>query len=174
MGIDKIIAKKKDAIVADWFEKVAKTYPPDAAQFIIKDKDPFSNPIGGNLSKGLAGIFDQLAAKPDRETVAKHLDPIIRIRAIQNFSPSQAVAFIPALKSIVHKYLKKELKNNITLQELLDFESKIDAISLLAFDLYMECREKLYELKNNLEQEKVFKAFKRAGLIVDNSDGPGT
>jgi len=30
---------------------------------------------------------------------------------------------------------------------LLELEQKIDDMSLLAFDIYMKCREKLYELK---------------------------
>jgi hypothetical protein len=31
----------------------------------------------------------------------------------------------------------------------------------------MECREKIYELKANEEKDKIYKAFKRAGLVKD-------
>ena len=52
---------------------------------------------------------------------------------------------------------------------------KIDRLLLLAFDIYMECREKIYDLKANEEKNKVFKAFKRAGLISEISDDrPGS
>jgi hypothetical protein len=170
MGLEKVLAKKKDAIVKDWLDMVANTYAPDTAQFIRSRKEPFSNPVGGSLSKGLSGIFDQLLADPDRETVKSYLDPIIRIRAVQNFSPSQATAIILALKKVIRDRLKKELSDSRTANALLRFESKIDSICLFAFDLYMECREKIYELKTNEERNKIYKAFERAGLIAETSE----
>jgi hypothetical protein len=30
-----------------------------------------------------------------------------------------------------------------------DFDSRVDALALKTFDLYMNCREKVYELKTN-------------------------
>ena len=174
MGLEKVLAKKKDAIVKDWFKLVARTYAPDTAQFISSHKDSISNPVGGSLSKGLSGIFEQLLADPDRETVKSYLDPIIRIRAVQDFSPSQATAIILALKKVIIEHLKKDLSDSRTANALLQFESKIDSLCLFAFDLYMECREKLYELKTNEERNKIYKAFERAGLIAETSEGtPG-
>jgi len=174
MGLEKQLAKKKDAIVKDWFERVSRTYAPDTAQFLKSVQDPISNPVGQSLSVGLAGLFDQLLAGPDKETVKTYLDPIVRIRAVQDFTPSQATAFILILKTVIRDHLKKELSDIRTLQSLFAFESKIDSLSLYAFDIYMECREKIYDLKSNVERSKVYKAFKRAGLIVETSeDVPG-
>ena len=51
--------------------------------------------------------------------------------------------------------------------ELLNLESAIDDLALLAFDIYVECREKIYELKANQEKASTFAAFKRAGLICE-------
>lgn len=172
MGLDKKLAKKKKAIVKDWFDLVAKSYAPDTAQFIKGNQDPFSNPVGNSLSVGLAGLYDQLLAGPglDREAVRPYLDQIIRIRAVQDFTPSEATAFIPALKTIIRNHLKKDLSDSRTANALLEFESKIDSLSLFAFDIYMACREKLYELKADVEKTKIYKAFERAGLIAEASD----
>jgi hypothetical protein len=167
MGLEKVLAKKRNAIVGDWFDMVAKTYAPDTAQFLKRNKDPFSNPVGGYLSKGLAGLFDQLLTGMDREAVRTLLDPIVRVRAVQNFTPSQATAFVLVIKKIVRTHLKSELKKGRGMDDLLDFEAQVDAMSLFAFDIYMECREKIYELKANEEKDKIYKAFKRAGLIKD-------
>jgi hypothetical protein len=98
MGLEKLLVKKRDAIVTEWFDLVAKTYAPDTAQFLKKNTDPFTNPMGGYLSKGLTGLFDQLITGLDRETVRPLLDPIVRVRAIQSFSPSKAVAFVLVVK----------------------------------------------------------------------------
>lgn len=170
MGLEKVLVKKRDAIVADWFDLVAKTYAPDTAQFLKKNKDPFTNPVGGYLSKGLAGLFDQLLTGLDRETVRPLMDPIVRVRAIQNFSPSKAVAFILVIKQIVRKHLSMDSKNKRLVKELLEFEDRVDALSLFAFDIYTQCREKIFELKANEEKDRVFKAFKRAGLIQEEPE----
>jgi hypothetical protein len=55
-------------------------------------------------------------------------------------------------------------------KELLEFEDRVDALSLFAFDIYIQCREKIFELKANEEKERVFKAFKRAGLIQEEPE----
>ena len=170
MGLEKQLAKKKDAIVKDWFERVSRTYAPDTAQFLKNVQNPISNPIGQSLSVGLAGIFEQLLVGPDKDTVKTYLDPIVRIRAVQDFTPSQATAFIFVLKTVIRDHLKKELRDRDTLQSLFAFDSKIDSLGLYAFDIYMECREKLYDLKSNVERSKVYKAFKRAGLIVETPE----
>ena len=167
MGLEKLLAKKRDAIVADWFDLVAKTYAPDTAQFLKKNTDPFTNPMGGYLSTGLSGLFDQLISGLDQETVRPLLDPIVRVRAIQSFSPSKAVAFVFVIKNIVRKHLAIDSKNKSLVKDLLEFEDRVDAMSLFAFDIYIQCREKIFELKANEEKERVFKAFKRAGLIQE-------
>lgn len=174
MGLEKQLAKKKDAIIKDWFDRVSRTYAPDTAQFLKNIHDSITNPVGQSLSVGLAGLFEQLLIGPDKETVKTYLDPIIRIRAVQDFTPSQATAFIFILKTVIRDHLKTEISDVKTAQSLIAFESKIDSLGLYAFDLYMECREKIYDLKSNVERSKVYKAFKRAGLIVETSeDTPG-
>lgn len=170
MGLEEQLAKKKDAIVKDWFERVSRTYAPDTAQFLNSVQNPISNPIGHSLRVGLTGLFEQLLEGPDKELVKTYLDPIVRIRAVQDFTPSQATAFVLILKTVIRDHLKIELSDSRTVQSLFAFESKIDSLSLYAFDIYMECREKIYDLKSNVERSKVYKAFKRAGLIVETPE----
>jgi hypothetical protein len=185
MRLKKLLEQRKRAIVDQWFERVVKSYAPDTAQFIKNQKDPFSNPFGSVLSKGLAVLFDQLLTDPNSETVKQSLDPIIRIRAVQDYSPSQATAFILILKNIIRENIKNELqdsqtanellqfeskKDSQTANELLQFESKIDALSLAAFDIYMACKEKIYDLKINTQRNKVHKALERAGLLTEAPD----
>jgi hypothetical protein len=127
------------------------------------------------MSEGLNFLFDQLVTEPDTSRMREYLDPMIRIRAIQNFTASQATSFILSLKNIIRETLKRQLEKNDLEKELLELDTKIDRLLLLAFDIYMECREKIYDLKANEEKNKVFKAFKRAGLISEISDDrPGS
>ncbi|MBW2228632.1 MAG: hypothetical protein JRG99_15335, partial [Deltaproteobacteria bacterium] len=61
----------------------------------------------------------------------------------------------------------KEVSEARLFNELLLFESKIDRLSLIAFNLYVQCREKIYELKANEMKNRTFRAFERAGLVSE-------
>jgi hypothetical protein len=110
-------------------------------------------------------LFDELLKEMDPKIIQSFLDPIIRIRAVQSFSPSQATRFIFFLKDAVRTNLQKEDPEAKFFSGLPLFESKIDELCLIAFDVYMNCREKIYELKANEMKNRTYKAFKRAGLV---------
>jgi hypothetical protein len=40
---------------------------------------------------------------------------------------------------------------------------------LIAFDIFLSCREKIYHLKATEEQSKIYRAFARAGLVREDS-----
>lgn len=170
MSLKALLQKHNSSIVKKWIDVVVNTYPPDTSQFLKSQTDPFANPVGNAISEGLHSIFDELISGPDWEKVKLFLEPIIRIRAIQNFTPSQATFFILPLKSIIRDKCKKELEKNDEPKEIRLFDENIDRLLFLGFDIYVECREKIYSLKANEEKNKVFKAFKRAGLIAEMPD----
>jgi hypothetical protein len=171
-GLKGLIQNNKSQIIRNWFEATIQTYAPDTAQFFKGQKDQFGNPVGSITSQGIAFLLDQLLDTWDPEAVKAYLDPIIRIRAIQDFSPSQATGFILLLKKVLRDNLANELQKDANALQLLAFESKIDQLCLLAFDLYMDCKEKIYELSANETRNRTFRAFERAGLITDVSSKP--
>ena len=146
------------------------TYPADTTNFLKNQKDPFANPVGRKISQGLEALFDALLQESNDNIVESFLDPIIRIRAVQNFTPSQATAFIFVLKNLVREEVHSEIKDREDMRALLTFESKIDHLGLIAFDIYMKCREKIYEIKSTEEKNRTFSAFRRAGLICEITD----
>jgi hypothetical protein len=167
MQIENILEQRKAVIVKKWFDAVIQTYPADTSKFFKTQKDPFANPVGQTVLRGLEALFDVLLKGPDTDTISSFLDPIIRIRAVQDFTASRAVSFIFSLKQVVRDNLTKELKDAAMGAELLEIESAIDDLALIAFDIYVECREKIYELKANQEKSRTFAAFKRAGLVCE-------
>lgn len=170
MKLEKLLSQNKSTLVKRWFDEVVATYPVDTAQFLKRQKDPFSNPVGNTTFKGLEALFDVLIHGIDKETANSFLDPIIRIRAIQDFTPSQATSFILFLKEIIKENLKKEFQDQSILEEFLTFESRIDDLCLIAFDIYMKCREKLFHIQANEMRNRTFLAFERAGLVKDVPD----
>ncbi len=165
MSLNQLLTQRKPAILKMWFTSTIQTYPPDTATFLKSQKDPFANPVGRTIYHGLEGLLDGLLKEMDPKIMQSLLDPIIRIRAIQDFSPSQATSFVFFLKDAVRKNVKKEDPESKHFKALLLFESKIDELGLMAFNVYMKCREKIYELKANEMKNRTFMAFKRAGLV---------
>ncbi len=169
-SLDKIIEQQKAAILKKWFDLAIQAYEPDTAKFLSNQKDPFGNPVGNNTLKGLQGLLDQLFGDFDPRIVETHLDPIIRIRAVQAFTPSQATAFVFSLKKVLRDTLGTKLHDDQILHELLAIDAKIDQLCLMAFDMYMACREKIYQIRANETRNRTFRAFERAGLIVEDTD----
>jgi len=164
-GLEKILKKNKTAIAKQWFNLAAQTYAIDTAQFLKSKTDPFANPVGNAMMTGLVGVLEQLIHTMDPKALHSHLDSIIRIRAVQDFTPSQATAFILSFKKVLRDHLSKELQDSRLAAEFIELESKIDQICLMAFDIYMQCREKVYQISANETRNRTFKAFERAGLI---------
>ena len=106
-GLVQILEQKKAEIAKKWFDLTAQTYAPDTAEFLKSKTDAFANPVGSTMLNSLKGLLDQLIHSMEPKTISSHLDPIIRIRAAQNFSPSQATAFILILKKVLRDNLTK-------------------------------------------------------------------
>jgi hypothetical protein len=128
--------------------------------------------VGNTISEGIEAIYGGLIHGTDIDKLSSFLDTIIRIRAIQDFSASQAVGFVFSLKKAIREELRNELKDEGLTGELLNFESRIDEAALLSFGIYMKCREKVYELRANEIKNRTFKLLERANLISEIPD-PG-
>ncbi|MEZ5358081.1 MAG: RsbRD N-terminal domain-containing protein [Candidatus Zixiibacteriota bacterium] len=141
-----LLTQKREAILKNWFDRIANTYPADSSKLLNKNNQ-FANPVGSTFRNEIAKLFDCLVESADAAGVSKATESINRIRAVQDFSPSQAVAFIFYLKSAIREELRDELTEAERLHELLSLESAIDGMALIAFDTYMACRERMHEIK---------------------------
>jgi hypothetical protein len=147
MNLQTLLAEKKKAIVRKWTDQVLDTY--GSPEFFKKQKDRFANPIGATISDGLQKLFDILVEDGALDSASTPLENIIKIRAVQDFMPSQAVCFVYQLKTIVREELVKEKEREQLLESLPALEARIDLIALMAFDFYMNCRERLHQIRIN-------------------------
>jgi len=99
------------------------------------------------------------------------LDEVVRIRAIQKFSPSQALAFIFLLKRAIRVEWSGAASGSMAkdrISELEDLDTRIDRTALQAFDVYLGYRKRVYELRVNEVKRSV------AGLIERVNSGKGS
>lgn len=165
MKLQNLLLNKKAAVLQRWFQETIETYPQETSKFLKREKDPFANPVGNTISQGIEGLYDELLRGTDPIEASPFLDQIIRIRAIQDFAPSAAVRFVLSLKKAIREELKDEIRGGQISSDLVAFESRIDELALLSFDIYMGCREKLYELKSNEVKDRTFVLLERANLL---------
>ena len=162
------LTQKKAAILGRWLDMIFESYPPETAIFLRKEKNRFDNPAGSRISEGLEGLYGVLLQEMERDQVLACLDEIIRIRALQNFAPSQALAFIFLLKDIIRTELAAEILKENLAAELQDLESRIDGLALLGFDVYTKRREKIYEIKADEAKRRISAFMRKSGLSSDS------
>lgn len=167
MKLKNLLSNKRSAILKKWFDLILETYPAETTLFLKNKKDRFANPVGYTISQGIEDLFEEILQEVNSDKVSLFLDNIIRVRAIQDCTPSQAISFIFLLKKVMREELKKEIHENGIAEELLIIESRIDDLALLSFDIFMKCREKIYELKAMELNNQTYTLLKKAKLIVD-------
>ena len=161
-----LLKKNKAAILERWFHLILETYPANTATMMRKDKNQFTNPVGSTLSREIDVLFKNLCAGSQDEKCQASLDSILKIRSVQDFSPSKAVGFIFLLKRAIGETLKNEVCKESIMDEWLKFQSRIDDLTLQAFDIYMDCREKICEIRVNQAKTEKEMAFRMMGRMT--------
>ena len=151
-GMGLLLREKREAVLQRWVELTFQTYPAETAAFLGRQQDRFRNPVGYATRESLRVLLEALlegntaeggcATQAAAEVTRKALDDIIRIRAVQNFSPADAAGFPLLLKQAV-----REVAECPDTAEVLEFFEKIDRLALVAFEVYSQCREQLYQVR---------------------------
>ena len=117
--------------------------------------------MGHGLRTATRGIVEALftAARTsdevDAEAIDRHLGEIIKVRAVQEFSASQAVEFVFRLREAVGTEFGDAADGPAYSAELDQLQRKIDRIALAAFDIFVRCREQVCELRINEIKRRV-------------------
>jgi hypothetical protein len=167
MSLESSLLEKREQIVAAWCESLLSTYASEGAKFFASQKNQFANPVGHTFLENLRTLFPRLVRAEDFEEkeIRELMDGIIRIRAVQGFPPSKAVAFVTSLKGAVERVLRKDIDAPDNIAAWRDMCSRIDTAQGMAFDIYMQCREKLWELRANHLFNRTHKLLERAQVI---------
>jgi hypothetical protein len=170
MSLADLLAQKKSPIVKKWCEVVVRTYPEGGQSFLKTKKNQFSNPVGHTIAEGIESIYDELLKGAKSDKIPLSIDNILRVRAVQDFFPSRAVDFVFGLKRVIRKELGKEILKEGISEEWAEFESRIDDLALLSFDVYMQCRQKVFDIRVSAVKNQSHKLLKMAGLAYDLPD----
>jgi hypothetical protein len=126
-----------DTIVEQWLRRILESYPPQTAQFLLQQEDPFLNPVGHNFRKALTVLIEEILGNMNSARVEPAIESIVRIRAVQDFTAAEAVRFIFLLKEVLAG----------AEPHVPAIDKKIDEVALRAFDTYVRCRERIAEIR---------------------------
>ncbi len=160
---------KEASILSKWFDILASSYPADTAAFLKRQRDPFANPVGNTSRETLNALYTRLLSDEGVGKADEILDPVIRIRAVQSFSPSTAVSFLFPVKSLIREALGGQAQTPEVQQALQTLDARVDELALQAFDIYMACREKIYRIQSAEERMCTYGGLRRAGLFTEAS-----
>jgi hypothetical protein len=154
--------EQKTAILESWRTMIFQTYPADGARFLNNEKDRFANPVGSVVRQSTEVLLEGLLTEggEDGPAMAVALDAIIKIRAVQDFAPSQAVSFIFLLKEILREHVPMDLNM---------LNVRIDRLALVAFDSYMKNREQIHQIKIKEIKSRADRLFARTNTPFDNA-----
>ncbi|MBW2108868.1 MAG: RsbRD N-terminal domain-containing protein [Deltaproteobacteria bacterium] len=172
MSLKQVLVEKKPSIVRKWRNLVLQTYPAES-QSLFRKQDQFGNPVGYTISEGIPAIYDAVVVGEDPEEATQHLDNILRIRAVQELSPSRAVGFLFGLKELIRRELGQALYGKDFLKQWAVLEARIDTLALLGFDIYQRCRQQNYDIRGRDVNRRSERLLQMAGLAYEIPEGVG-
>jgi hypothetical protein len=147
VALQDLIGKRKNAICERCVRLVCETYGAETASSLKTERDLFANPVGAAIRGGVEALVGVLTGEITMPELQASLDPVVRVRAVQDFVPSKAVAFVFLLKQAVREELSGELHQHGHAAELEGVDRQIDQMALVTFDLYAACRERVGEIR---------------------------
>ncbi|HDR16361.1 MAG TPA: hypothetical protein ENN79_12940 [Desulfobacteraceae bacterium] len=166
MTLQLIFEQHRAEILDKWHALLIESYPKETGRFLRREKDAFANPVGArfitSLEKVLRGFID--GGSP--ESWKDSLDEILRVRAVQDFSPAEALRFIIDLKDVLHMTAAKSGEDTSP-EDIRVFDKRVDRMLLTAFDVYSKCRQDLYEIRVKEISRQVERLLRTARLMVD-------
>lgn len=168
--LNQIMQEKHEELLNQWFEQAIAAYPVESHKYFVKVKNDFTNPVGSNIYRNMGQLLGELSGERDADRLYQHLEMILKIRAVQDMKPSKALAFLPSLKNLIQNFFWDEIqKGQVNQAELEDLFTDIDTLMLIAFDLYSESKELVYNLRI-AQIKETNDILQRANLLNETVD----
>jgi len=159
MNLKSILIAKKEALLSRWLREIFNPCGLGGNKLAPAGGDRFTDPVGHTISNNAAHLLDALIKGDDTEASRGCLENIIRIRAVQDLTQSQAVGFMAGLKPIIRSQVIAETKKYGLMKELSELENRIDCLGHIADESYINMKRKIRELAiNQAKKDNEFKA----------------
>jgi hypothetical protein len=138
-----------EVVAKEWIKLTLASYPGEIRPSLSGEHDRFRNPAGHTIEESLTTLARELLGAMNERAVAVAIDAVVRLRAVQDFSPSAALRFVFDLRAVI-----AQVCGEVAPQ----LDCRIDELALMAFDRYMACREQIAALREKELRSRVLSA----------------
>lgn len=156
------VEENLDTLNEKWLTAIVATYHQDSARFINGQEDRIANPMGYAIKELVSTVLNCLKSECDEQELASVIYPVVQMRAVQGFAPSEAVSFIYMLRPLVVEMARKTSGWEDIVLEL---DGVIFGLQSRAFDIYSQCREKLSEIKIEELKSNLYMLLRKSELV---------
>lgn len=164
MELREFLQEHGPVIREKWHRFILDTYPAETSQFLKKKKDRIENPVGHVINEMVDSVLECLVNGHDSGELAGCLRPMVQLRAVQNFSPSRAVSFVLLLKRAAREALGEGPEEGGR-EALSSLDAAVDEMALASFDIYMQCREKIGEIRHDEMKRNLFMLLRNSNAV---------
>ncbi|WP_202320237.1 hypothetical protein [Archaeoglobus neptunius] len=127
--------KMKEKTLKNWIESVLSGYSVKPVFEVVE----YIEDAGGGILDGFLMAYE---GKSVDEKVEEAIDNLMRFLATdRNLSPSESIRLVFRLRDMIADGLR------LSVSEKFEFNRRTEDLILKAFDAYMACREKIFELR---------------------------
>jgi hypothetical protein len=148
------LRSRRGTAIARWRELIVGTYPKEAGKFLFGKKDRFANPVGYTIDTCVEELYDGLLDGKPAHDQRQTLDEVVRIRAVQDFSPSEGLRFVFLLKTVLREQVTDDMAASDYWPQLARLERAVDELAMAAFDSYTACREQIASIRHSSLQRR--------------------
>ena len=178
MDLFRILSEKKPVILGKWLDCAFSAFPEGSALFFKGKGDGFDNPLGTMVRQSLEEVLSLFLVGRHVSEMSAPLERLAKVFAIQEMSASTALRHVFELRRIFRESLEGE---NYREEDLQRMERALDELALAAFDAYVLCRQRVFELRINDVKRSVsglLRELHKRGFLEDpdepvQGDGPG-
>ncbi len=162
MTLKELIIQRQSALCGRWLDALLADYGEETAANWLRERDPFANPIGHAFRTGAPKLIEVISSDGELgAAAAAALEPIVKIRSIQDLAPSRAVSFVYMLRDAIRDELAAALAQGAHAAEFVAVERRIEQLALLAFDVFVRCREQVFRLRQDELKRSVASLLRR-------------
>lgn len=155
MSVTSVPGQVRLLFVQEWLACTLRTYPDQTGRFLRVERDPFRNPVGSTFRAAFEQLADELFGGFDRARVAASIDAVVRVRAVQDFTPAEAVAFVPLARDAVRAALRRG-GVHLDAQGLDQLDERIAELAGLASESLGACRDEIRAIAARAARRRVF------------------
>jgi hypothetical protein len=155
MALTTVSTGLRDRFFEEWLACTIGTYPEQTRRLLREGRDSFRNPVGHTLDASLRGLTEELFGGFDRARVTAWLDAVVHLRAVQDFSPADAVGFVALARHAANR-VSGHGSPGLGPGALDVLGARTDEMVVIAADLLSRCREEMRAIGARAAHRRLF------------------